>query len=240
MKENIKERLDKYLEFDSDLLFGDTSDYRYRIMSTRLVRIFGGAIRDIIAGYTHINDIDILVGAKSMPYLEHLLSSNGYLYMDNLTPKGLNDIYKEIKVINEPHTWLKGTKIVQLIRPVHKINNDYEKSFRNLISNVDISCCGVSYDGENLYENYPDAVSHARNMVYKSNRQSSMYLYARCEERKRKLNYRGWSEIGTLAVKRDLKLDKLLNTIEIDFIKEYEKKKKTHYIETNYDDGLPF
>ena len=27
----------------------------------------------------------------------------------------------------------------------------YEKSFKDLIRNVDISCCGVSYDGENVY-----------------------------------------------------------------------------------------
>ena len=56
----IKEKLDEYLEFDSNLLFNRTpiqSEYEYSIKVKRLVRIFGGAIRDIIAGQT-INDID--------------------------------------------------------------------------------------------------------------------------------------------------------------------------------------
>ena len=61
MKELIKQKLDEYIGFDSDKLFND--DYKnfdkgyfeytgekIKIIETKLIRIFGGAIRDIIAG----------------------------------------------------------------------------------------------------------------------------------------------------------------------------------------------
>ena len=50
---NIKKRLDEYLEFDSDSLFYPTQS------GLILARIFGGAVRDSIAGQK-INDIDLL------------------------------------------------------------------------------------------------------------------------------------------------------------------------------------
>jgi hypothetical protein len=37
--------------------------------------------------------------------------------MESLTPKDLSSIYTDIRVINEPHSWLKVDKIIQLIRP---------------------------------------------------------------------------------------------------------------------------
>jgi tRNA nucleotidyltransferase/poly(A) polymerase len=52
----------------------------------RLVRIFGGAIRDIIAEQ-QINDVDILVGAQSSRLVELTLKEQGYTYMESLTPK---------------------------------------------------------------------------------------------------------------------------------------------------------
>jgi len=59
---NIKDRLDDYLEFDSNQLFE----------KGLLTRIFGGAIRDSIAGQK-INDIDLLTGAKSMIFVRQIL-----------------------------------------------------------------------------------------------------------------------------------------------------------------------
>ena len=53
----IKEKLDEYLEFDSNLLFNRTPIEEHSIKFKRLVRVFGGAIRDIIAGQK-INDVD--------------------------------------------------------------------------------------------------------------------------------------------------------------------------------------
>jgi len=213
MKEMIKKNLDEYLEFDSDILFKNKSN---------LIRIFGGAIRDSIANQS-INDIDIIVGAKALKEVEFLLENKGYHYMEMLNGKDLQQMYSEIHIINEPHTWIKGKKIVQLIRPVvfsQDFSNSkyidkslpiYEQGFRDLISNVDFSCCGVSWDGETLHEDYPNAILHAQSKVFSVNKEAKMYSHRRAQHRKAKLESRGWKEIeNKIEVNRDLKLEIIL------------------------------
>jgi hypothetical protein len=229
----IKEKLDEYLEFDSNLLFNRTpvqSEYEHSVKVKRLVRIFGGAIRDIISGQT-INDIDIIVGAQSCRLVELTLKERGYTYMESLTPKDLSSVYTDIKVINEPRTWLKGNKIVQLIRPVIRVTRDsdlryYERGFVDLIQNVDISCCGVSWDGENLYENYPNAIAHCQNLSFYVNRRAKMYSSNRSNMRSYKFISRGWKQIemDDTAVARDQRIENLLSDKPpIDFISELPK-----------------
>jgi hypothetical protein len=206
MKEMIKNKLDEYLEFDSNILFKN----KYN-----LVRVFGGAIRDSIANQP-INDVDIIVGSKALKEIEFLLENKGYHYMEMLNGKDLQEMYSEIHIINEPHTWVKGKKIVQLIRPVIPIKRDsdlryYEIGFRDLISNVDFSCCGVSYDGDEVYEDYPNAILHAQSKVFSVNTFAKMYSHKRAQHRKVKLQNRGWKEIeNTTEVNRDLKLENIL------------------------------
>lgn len=226
----IKEKLDEYLEFDSKLLFNRTpiqNEYEYSVKVKRLVRIFGGAIRDIIADQP-INDIDILVGAQSSKLLEFTLKEQGYTYMESLTPKDLSAVYTNIKIINEPRTWIKGTKIVQLIRPVIRVTRDsdlryYEKGFIDLIQNVDISSCGVSWDGENLYENYPNAIAHCQNLSFYINKRAKMYSPNRSEMRSYKFISRGWKQIemNDTAVARDQRIESLLSDKPaIEFVSE--------------------
>lgn len=206
-EDKIRQSLSEYLEFDSDELFKSKFN---------LVRVFGGAVRDILAEQT-INDIDILCGSKAMSYIESVLEQNGYQYMEMLNGKDLQEMYSEIHIINEPHTWIKGKKIVQLIRPVvfntdksHLMN--YEQGFRDLISNVDLSCCGVSYDGENLYEDYTNAIVHCQNKVYSVNKSAKMYSGRRINHRIQKLKDRGWKEIESKTdVNRDMKINVLFN-----------------------------
>ncbi len=223
----IKEKLDEYLEFDSNLIFNRVPIEDYGIKLKRLVRIFGGAIRDIIAGQT-INDVDILVGAQSSKLVELTLKENGYTYMESLIPKDLSSVYTDIHVINEPRTWIKGTKIVQLIRPVIRVKRDsdlryYEKGFVDLIQNVDISCCGVSWDGVHLYENFPNAIAHCQNLSFYVNRRAKMYSEKRSSMRSYKFIERGWRKIEMVdtAVARDQRIENLLsNKPPIDFISE--------------------
>lgn len=226
----IKEKLDEYLEFDSNLLFNRTpiqNEYEHSIKVKRLIRIFGGAIRDIIAGQT-INDIDILVGAQSCRLVELTLKEKGYTYMESLTPKDLSSVYTDIHVISEPRTWIKGTKIVQLIRPRVQVKRDsdlryYEKGFVDLIQNVDISCCGVSWDGVHLYENYPNAIAHCQNLSFYVNRRAKMYSDKRSSMRSYKFLERGWRkiEMDDTAVARDQRIENLLgDKPPIDFISE--------------------
>lgn len=89
-----------------------------------------------------------------------------------------------------------------------------------MISNVDLSCCGVSYDGTNLYENVEDAVIHCLTKKFKTNL-GSMYNSDRIEHRKTKLLYRGWNEIYSPIDIRDCRIEGILSDKNIDYIKEY-------------------
>lgn len=225
MLKEIKKRLDDYLEFDSDDLFNLQ-------IKKPLVRIFGGAIRDSISKLP-INDIDILSGSKSANLLESVLEKNGYTYMESLTPKDLSSVYKDIHIINEPHTWLKGSKIVQIIRPAGQMSyKTYEESFINLIQNVDISCCGVSYDGEILYENFKDAINHCKFRYYKVNGSAKMYNENRTFMRQMKLTDRGWKELKGLDNERNFKLESLFKEQNDKFESEYMKEVKSFNLDS--------
>ena len=201
--EKIKSRIDDYLEFDSDKLFQNKFN---------LIRVFGGAIRDIIADQP-INDIDLLCGSRAFKFVEFVLEKNGYIYFDYLNGKNLQEMYKDIHIISEPHTWIKGKKIVQVIRPTNLKNElTYEESFNDLIANVDLSCCGVSWDGQTLHEDYKNAIVHCQNKVFSKNIFAKMYSTERVQHRMAKLLDRGWKEIESeVGINRDLKLNILVN-----------------------------
>jgi hypothetical protein len=223
MIQTINSKLNEYLEFDNDLLFFDP-----------LVRIFGGAIRDCIADQP-INDIDILCGAHSASRLEYILEQNGYYKMNKLTSIDMATIYKDIKVISEPVTWMKGKKIVQIIRPrlINGVRLEfastlskqkaYVENFKQLISNVDLTPCGVSWNSGILYENCQNAVIHCLMKSFYVNSGAAMYSYDRIIHRKHKLLDRGWTEVEANTVEdRDLKIDYLLgNDTSVEFIKEW-------------------
>ena len=240
----IKEKLDEYLEFDSNLLFNRTPIEEYSIKLKRLVRIFGGAIRDIIAGQP-INDVDILVGAQSSKLVELTLKEAGYTYMKSLAPKDLSSVYTHLQIINEPKTWIKGTKIVQLIKPVIKTTDlrYYEMGFVDLIQNVDISSCGVSWDGVHLYENFPNAIAHCQNLSFYINKMAKMYSRQRSSLRRYKFIERGWREIemNDAAVARDQRIDNLLgDKPAIEFVSELPKGVYSGSFKDNGFDLLPF
>lgn len=215
MVEKINKRLNDYLGFDNSELYIDP-----------LVRIFGGAIRDSIADQ-EIHDVDILCGAKSIPLVEAILSKKGYRFIEKITTIDMVNLYSNISVISEPRTWMKDDKIVQLIRPrliipilnVNRNNHFYEdkyvENFKTLIQNVDLSCCGVSFSNNVLYQNYDGAILHCINKIFVQNRDARMYSYDRSNSRSYKMESRGWVKItiDDTSLKRDLKIDFILNNI---------------------------
>lgn len=226
MIEIIKNRIDVYLEFDSDILFFNP-----------LIRIFGGAIRDSIAGERTIHDIDILCGSKSIGYIEDILTKNGYtLFNGFLTSVEIGKLYTDINVISEPKTWMKGSKVVQLIRP-SPLNGDidYQENFYNLLSNVDISSCGVSYSKGTLYENYEGAISHCLSKTFRVNKQASMYIERRITNRIMKLIDRGWTELGNNVVdNRDDKLN-MIFSLSVEYTPEYRYPSKSKLLYSDDD-----
>lgn len=228
-KKYIKQRIDEYLEFDSDILLRPTPDTKTPIL---LIRVFGGAIRDIIAG-KEIHDIDILVGSETFNWAKEILKEQGYYYHTHLTTKDIQQMYSDIHVISEPHTMVKNNKVVQLIRPryLSKRNNsytsqrEYKLNFIQLIQNVDYSCCAVSYDGDNIYQNFPNSILHCQNSVFITNKNAKMYSEKRALHRKYKLEDRGWNEIlDNKQIERDEKINNILEEkISVEFVNEIQK-----------------
>lgn len=224
----IKEKLDQYLEFDSDQIF-----FLKGLRKNSVLRVFGGAIRDIIAEEP-IRDIDILVGSQTYQSLRNILERNGYTFVESLIGKDIQSIYSDIRVITEPHTFIKGTKIVQVIKPAIQLSPKdldkskeiiYKKGFTDLIQNVDISCCGISWDGINLYENYPGAISHCLTKSFIVNSRAKMYSPKRIIHRRAKLEERGWVESTSELIERDKKIDCIFDNRRenISYICEYKE-----------------
>lgn len=210
MINNIKKRIDDYLEFDSELLFKST-DY---------LEIFGGAIRDSIANLK-IHDIDILCMKNSALKASDILKNNGYKNVTNkLSTKDIQQMYKETHFVFEPWTFMNSNlKIVQLIRPVSGnsfINFDmnyHETIFYKTIKNVDISCCGVSWDGIEIKEYYKDAITHCKLKIFTINENAGMYSKNRIFDRKYKLINRGWVHIDMNDIEYNafIRKQKILN-----------------------------
>jgi hypothetical protein len=143
-----------------------------------------------------IHDVDILIAPHSAKVLQSFLLSKGWLYHDDIMTKDMVGLYNDIHVISEPKTFILGSKKIQLIRPSGSNKIDfYKNQFFNLIQNVDLSCCGVSWDGKKLYEDYPNAISHCQNKVFSVNKFPKMYSEKRCIHREVKLENRGWKKI---------------------------------------------
>lgn len=208
MIDKIKEELDKYLEFDSDLLFKNT-DY---------LVIFGGAIRDIISGDSDtIKDVDIMCLPKSRNIAIEILENNEYSKM-GLVPPELYLLYKDIHCIFEPKTYMKGKKIVQFITPKIKnlTKNHLKYSFFNILKNVDLSSSGVLYDGVNIYESFPNSIIHCKRKVFTENKNAIMYNNDRIIYRIEKLFNKEWKELNMNNI-NNLRIEKIGNIKNTNF-----------------------
>jgi len=246
----LKEDLDNYLEFDSDLLFKNTD----------FLVVFGGAVRDSIAEYPkdpNIHDVDILCMSVSYRKILSILDNFGYEKTD-LVSRGLFTAYDVNHTIFEPHTYInKHKKVIQFIRPcayeilkrtinitmnrdyTNKTDNIYfEKlAFFKLLSNVDLSCCGVFWNGKTLYESIPNSINHCLTKRYQEYTKNIMTNPKRIMDRKFKLQDRGWKEItpNPNAPRAD-RIDKL-NEILTDYPQVHDFEKYLNF-DSDYDDKV--
>jgi hypothetical protein len=211
LNEKIKNKIDEYLQLDTQLIFNKT-DY---------CEIFGGAVRDSIAD-DNINDVDFLCLSESSKTLINILKNNNYKVIDKLNGKELQDIYKDIHCIFEPITLINNNfKVVQIIRPTpYNINfninlNSFTESFFSLLREVDISCCGVSYDGR-VRENVSNSILHCLCKVFEEKNQSKMYHPDRYYIRSEKLISRGWLELKYINDEKKKQYNKYLKIMNRD------------------------
>lgn len=217
----VKRKIDEYLEFDSSILF-EKCDY---------LEIFGGAVRDSIADM-EIHDIDILTLSKSSKICKDILEIKGYKYMPDINGKDVQSMYKDIHCIFEPWNFMnKNFKRVQVIRPTISKEDSIKNSikidefnkqpvpnlkflnssgFFDIMKQVDLSCCGVSFNGKEIRENTKDAIFHCMNKYYSVNKQAKMYNLDRCCARESKLSERGWMDIDFLDEEKRVNLDRFI------------------------------
>lgn len=122
MINKIKQNITQYLGFEVDKLLNQ-GDF---------VTIFGGAVRDSIANLD-IHDVDVLCLGESMINCDLFLQTQGYILDINAYKNGFSNLYKELKVVHEPHSYIKifEDKIhkVQLIKPwTHDVKYDMRMS----------------------------------------------------------------------------------------------------------------
>ena len=183
-----KEKLDEYLEFDSDLIF-KICDY---------CEVYGGFLRDSINNIEPV-DVDFMCLSNSSKILFDILIENGYHYLRSTYPSKFIEQYKELRIINEPKTFInKNFKKVQIIVPVNHTINNVDNNYTNyyrMLQNVDFSCCGLSYNGNIIRENCYCALLHVLSKCYVINEEAWMYNQNRISERKFKIESKGFIEL---------------------------------------------
>ncbi|MCK9417705.1 hypothetical protein M0Q97_13765 [Candidatus Dojkabacteria bacterium] len=197
----VANSISEYIEFDVNEIF-NASDY---------ITIYGGAVRDSLAEL-EIHDIDILCMYNSARKLYKFLLTKGYSNLDLFDLDALN-MYKEISVIAEPWTLQnKNGKIIQIIRPRAEhlklketrnyLEYAYIESYKKLLTNVDISCCGVflekdkSNNNLKISESCPNAIVQCLTKSFIINKEASQYNNNRIHRRLDKLISRGWMNLN--------------------------------------------
>lgn len=188
LTEKVRSKISEYLTIDINKLLsaGDS------------VYVFGGAVRDAIAG-TEIHDVDIIASPLSCTRLTEILDRMGFKRIESVSGIDISSMYTGAKkIINEPLTYVKhlGLKnpVVQVIRPCLTLGQDPPAVVRRLIRNVDLTCCGVSLNSHFLEEHVKGAIVDCLNWEFSVNVGADM-VTERLSNRKSKLMLRGWKHI---------------------------------------------
>ena len=167
--------------------------------------IFGGCLRDIIAGDSNkINDIDILVCPKANRKIGLMLIEKGYVCLENMMKIDFFELYAKVSV-HFPATFFKDGHKVQLIRPRfesteldeithHPVASTYSlNSLQDFAKEVDLSCCGLIYHPTlGLREVIENAITHCQSKTLKILEDNKFYYKKRTEIRTWKLMEKGW------------------------------------------------
>ena len=217
LQNKVEKGISEYLEFDVKEIF-DQSDY---------ITIYGGAVRDSIAGL-EIHDVDILCMSESAKMLREFIETKDYIKVELYDLDTLN-MYKGISLIEEPWTFMnKNRKIIQIIKPRYEAayptitrnsfahTSRYQLAYYNLIKNVDISSCGVFLENFSnirqprfskptseffLREACKGAIVHCLSKTFEIQEWSQLYNQQRTRDRASKLESRGWENLNGNSIK---------------------------------------
>jgi hypothetical protein len=194
----VRQSISSYLGYGIDLLIGECD-----------ASVFGGAVRDSLAEQD-IHDVDIMALSLSARQIQDRLKTWGYKRIEFFSEEASN-LYKGIKKICEPWTYIKGTAIIQVIRPKWQqwvptdrfSIEDLKADMYHILSEVDISACGVTYrvgkmcNGV-LHETCPGAIKDCLEKKFKVFPKHAMYQRDRIYQRIAKLEERGWVQYNEI------------------------------------------
>ena len=129
-------------------------------------------------------------------------------------------MYTEIHCISEPRTYIKNNKIIQIIVPTYESNYIMISRFKAILSQVDISCCGVYFSNTGLEESVKNAIYHCKYKIFYDMKTTEMHHPNRCIIRKDKLLRRGWRDAESFEMKPYIK----------DILKQIDREKKLEII----------
>jgi hypothetical protein len=123
-------------------------------------------------------------------------------------------MYREIHVISEPWTFIRGGKIVQIIKPAtgQSIGTLID-GYYSLLSDVDISACGVFLEKDRdsiikLKESHENAITHCRSAVFETLPNNRMFGDYRTDMRQHKLQSRNWINLNIIEDIKDVKIER--------------------------------
>ena len=225
LTEKVIKGISNYIEFDVNEIF-EQSDY---------ITIYGGSVRDSIAE-KEIHDIDILCMPNSAEKLSKFIQKYNFTKLDLFDQDTLN-MYEGLRLIAEPWTFINNNKkIIQIIRPSFRDSiSDYDKSYINILKNVDISCCGVFLEIQDnelrLRESCRNGIIHCLTKTFEVNEWSKLYNKNRTIVRESKLKSRGWRDLKLEPLPflyideiPSLKIERLLKITSLEFKPEYNYK----------------
>lgn len=190
--------------------------------------IYGGAVRDVIAGMDLLGDLDIIVPAQEyMEILNNFNSSSNWVASQvDINKKIAYSNMSLISEISEFRTYNERTAQIVVANSGIK---DPVKAVLNTVRQVDIVCCGLAMTrGGKIIEVIPEAFENAKDRILKLSRVDHTIDMENLVRRIKKLEGRGWR-----------------NTINIDqvkkmvakAIKKYERDSKNIDINEHYEIG---
>jgi len=181
----------------SDYLGVEIDDFLYGSDAA----IFGGAVRDSLANL-EIHDVDVMALPRSARIIYDRLLACGFVQLPG-PDFDIAAMYLGLQIINQPWTFKRNNAIVQIIRPRKKFKNDSEavSALISIMSNVDLSCCGLAYINNPLFsdkllESQINAIDHCKQKIFYVLHDNVMYQRDRIHNRIAKLEERGWKKMN--------------------------------------------
>lgn len=203
-------------------LISEQFDDAINMMTTDSI-IYGGAVRDCLAGKTLLGDLDIIVPSAEHHILINKFIQNPKWLLINRTQKGRerepfnpflpvnnNHSYENSKISGITSFKTLGDKIVQIVELPTTDDTPFQSAIR-FVKQVDIVCCGVILTNNGrVFEVVPNAYNDCKKNILCLNTTFNINNIEGFQSRIKKLVARGWNNTIDMnqvakSIKKDIK-----------------------------------